>query len=303
MSDAPAVRTLERGAMPLPDGGTRFSVWAPNARLVEVVLARDGRSESHALARDDGGAHTGIVRRVPPGTDYSYRLDGGAERPDPVSRWRPQGVHGPSRVVDPEAFQWTDAAWRGIEMADLVIYELHVGTFTQPGTFDGVIERLPSLRELGITALEIMPVAEFPGARNWGYDGVSPYAVQSSYGGPNGLKRLVDAAHRDGPRGAARRGVQPSRPGRQLPPRARVRISRTATRRRGGTGSTSTDRTATKCVATWWTTPSTGSPSITWTGFGSTPPTASWTWGRCISRRRSARRSTRKAPPWAAARW
>jgi maltooligosyltrehalose trehalohydrolase len=198
MPDAPAVRSLERGASPLPDGWTRFSVWAPNARLVEVVLDRDGRSESHPLARDPGGVHTGTVRRVPPGTDYSYRLDGGAERPDPVSRWRPRGVHGPTRVVDPAAFQWTDAAWRGIEAADLVIYEMHVGTFTPQGTFDGVIERLPSLRELGVTALELMPVAEFPGTRNWGYDGVSPYAVQSSYGGPNALKRLVDAAHRSG---------------------------------------------------------------------------------------------------------
>jgi maltooligosyltrehalose trehalohydrolase len=198
MAEAPDVRSLERGAMPLPDGGARFSVWAPNAWLVEVVLLRDGRSEAHPLARDAGGVHTGTVSRVPPGTDYSYRLDGAAERPDPVSRWRPQGVHGPTRVVDPAAFQWTDPAWRGIETADLVIYELHVGTFSPAGTFDGVIERLSSLRELGVTALEIMPVAEFPGTRNWGYDGVSPYAVQSSYGGPNALKRLVDAAHRTG---------------------------------------------------------------------------------------------------------
>ena len=198
MAQAPSVRSLDRGAIPLADGGTQFSVWAPNARLVEVVLVRDGRSESHPLARDAGGVHTGIVRRVPPGTDYGYRLDGGADRPDPVSRWRPRGVHGPTRVVDPAAFQWTDAAWRGLETADLVIYELHVGTFTPEGTFDGVIARLPSLRELGVTALEIMPVAEFPGSRNWGYDGVSPYAVQSTYGGPNGLKRLVDAAHRTG---------------------------------------------------------------------------------------------------------
>ncbi|HEU4474806.1 MAG TPA: malto-oligosyltrehalose trehalohydrolase [Gemmatimonadales bacterium] len=198
MAEAPAVRSLERGAMPLPDGGTRFSVWAPNARLVEVVLNRDGQSESHPLAGDEGGVHSGIIRRVPPGTDYGYRLDGRVERPDPVSRWRPRGVHGPTRVVDPAAFQWTDKAWRGLETADLVIYELHVGTFTPEGTFDGVIARLPSLRELGVTALEIMPVAEFPGSRNWGYDGVSPYAVQSTYGGPNGLKRLVDAAHRAG---------------------------------------------------------------------------------------------------------
>ncbi|HEX2220227.1 MAG TPA: malto-oligosyltrehalose trehalohydrolase, partial [Gemmatimonadales bacterium] len=112
--------------------------------------------------------------------------------------WRPAGVHGPTRVVDPAAFRWSDQGWRGLETADLVIYELHVGTFTGAGTFDGAIERLPELRELGVTAVEIMPVSEFPGSRNWGYDGVSPYAVQSTYGGPDGLKRLVDAAHRAG---------------------------------------------------------------------------------------------------------
>jgi maltooligosyltrehalose trehalohydrolase len=198
MAELATRRTLDRGAMPLPDGGARFSVWAPNARLVEVVTTRDGKPETHPLVRDAGGVHSGTVRRAPPGTDYSYRLDGGPDRPDPVSRWRPMGVHGPTRIVDPAAFQWSDAAWRGVETADLVIYELHVGTFTPAGTFDGVIERLPALRELGVTALEVMPVAEFPGARNWGYDGVSPYAVQSTYGGPNGLKRLVDAAHRAG---------------------------------------------------------------------------------------------------------
>jgi maltooligosyltrehalose trehalohydrolase len=192
------MRLLERGAVPLADGSTRFSVWAPAASLVEVALTRDGKSELHPLVRGSDGVHGATVRRVPAGSDYSYRLDGGPDRPDPVSRWRPQGVHGPTRVVDPAAFQWTDAGWRGFETADLAIYELHVGTCTPSGTFDGVIERLPVLRELGITAIEIMPVAEFPGGRNWGYDGVSPYAVQSTYGGPNGLKRLVDAAHRAG---------------------------------------------------------------------------------------------------------
>ena len=192
------MRLLERGAVPLADGSTRFSVWAPKARLVEVVLLRDGRAESHPLVPGSDGIHGGTVRRVPAGSDYSYRLDGGPHRPDPVSRWRPLGVHGPTRVVDPAAFQWSDAAWRGLEMADLAIYELHVGTFSSAGSFDGVIERLPALRELGVTALEIMPVAEFPGGRNWGYDGVALYAVQSTYGGPNGLKRLVDAAHRAG---------------------------------------------------------------------------------------------------------
>ncbi|MDQ3702362.1 MAG: malto-oligosyltrehalose trehalohydrolase, partial [Chloroflexota bacterium] len=192
------MRLLERGAVPLADGSTRFTVWAPKARLVELALERDGKTELHPLAAGSGGVHGATVRRVPAGSDYSYRLDGGPDRPDPVSRWRPRGVHGPTRIVDPAAFQWSDAGWRGVETSDLAIYELHVGTFTPAGTFDGVIERLPALRELGVTAVEIMPVAEFPGGRNWGYDGVSLYAVKSTYGGPNGLKRLADAAHRAG---------------------------------------------------------------------------------------------------------
>ncbi len=192
------MRLLERGALPLADGSTRFSVWAPKSRLVEVALTRDGIVESHPLVAGPDGVHRATVPRVPAGSDYSYRLDGGPDRPDPVSRWLPHGVHGPARVVDPTAFHWTDATWRGREAADLAIYELHVGTFAPAGTFDAAIERLPALRELGVTALEIMPVGEFPGSRNWGYDGVSLYAVQSTYGGPNGLKRLVDAAHRAG---------------------------------------------------------------------------------------------------------
>jgi maltooligosyltrehalose trehalohydrolase len=190
--------TLERGAVPLADGSTRFSVWAPGAGTVEVAITDGGKARTFPLSRAVDGVHSGIVPDVAAGTDYSYRLDGGPGRPDPVSRWRPCGVHGPTRVVDPAAFRWTDAMWRGLETADLVIYELHVGTYTRAGTFDGVIERLSSLRDLGVTAIEIMPVSEFPGGRNWGYDGVSPFAVQSTYGGPDGLKRLVDAAHRAG---------------------------------------------------------------------------------------------------------
>jgi maltooligosyltrehalose trehalohydrolase len=189
---------LERGAVPLADGSIRFSVWAPNATRVDVALTSRGKLRTVPLVRAADGVHSGTVPDVPVGTDYAYRLDGGPDRPDPVSRWRPSGVHGPTRVVDPASFRWTDAGWRGLEAADLVIYELHVGTFTLAGTFDGVIERLPSLRDLGVTAIEIMPVSEFPGGRNWGYDGVSPYAVQSTYGGPDGLKRLVDAAHQAG---------------------------------------------------------------------------------------------------------
>ena len=127
-----------------------------------------------------------------------YLIDGNKERPDPVSRWQPDGVHGPSRVVDPDAFHWNDAGWKGIALEDYVIYELHIGTFTPGGTFESAIEKLDHLRETGITAVEIMPVAQFPGARGWGYDGVLPYAVQSTYGGPDALKRLIDACHQKG---------------------------------------------------------------------------------------------------------
>ena len=184
--------SLERGACVLADGRTRFSVWAPKASRVAVAIA--GGAE-HEMAAAGGGVFEAVIADGPAGTDYRYRLDDQGPLPDPVSRWQPHGVHGASRVVDPSAFQWSDASWTGLEMADLVIYELHVGTFSPEGTFDGVIPQLARLRELGITALEIMPVAEFPGARNWGYDGAHPYAAQSTYGGPEGLRRLVDAAH------------------------------------------------------------------------------------------------------------
>ena len=189
---------LERGATVLKAGGVQFSVWAPKAERVAVEIVNGGGAEVHALAEGEGDVFTGLVKTVKAGTDYRFRIDDKEGRPDPVSRFQPEGVHGPSRVVDPRGFTWTDKGWRGLEMADLVIYELHVGTFTEDGTFEAVIEHLDDLKELGVTAIEIMPVAQFPGARNWGYDGVLPYAVQNSYGGPEGLRRLVDAAHQRG---------------------------------------------------------------------------------------------------------
>jgi maltooligosyltrehalose trehalohydrolase len=133
-----------------------------------------------------------------PGDRYFYIVDQNKPIPDPVSRLLPEGVHGPTEIVDPETFAWSDEGWRGLPLRDYVIYELHIGTFTAEGTFDAAIGKLPYLKKLGITVIEIMPVAAFPGARNWGYDGVSPYAVQASYGGPEGLKRLVNAAHEVG---------------------------------------------------------------------------------------------------------
>jgi maltooligosyltrehalose trehalohydrolase len=149
-----------------------------------------------SLARGPDGVFEGVLAGLEAGARYRYRLDGAAERPDPVSRSQPDGVHGPSRVVDPAALPWTDAGWRGVPVPDLRVYELHVGTFTEEGTFDAAIPHLPALRDLGLTAIELMPIAEFPGARNWGYDGVHLFAPQSSYGGPAGLRRLVEAAHR-----------------------------------------------------------------------------------------------------------
>jgi len=193
--DSSAPWCLERGATVLPAGAVRFSVWAPRARHVAVVASSGDEIAVTALDDVGGGVFAAAVHGLGAGTDYRYRVDG-HERPDPVSRHQPLGVHGPSRVVDPSTFVWTDGGWRGGEMADLVIYELHVGTFTAAGTFDAAAEHLEALRALGVTAIELMPIAEFDGSRNWGYDGVHLYAPQSTYGGPDGLRRLVDAAHR-----------------------------------------------------------------------------------------------------------
>jgi maltooligosyltrehalose trehalohydrolase len=193
------VWSLQRGAT-VVDGGVRFSVWAPYAKTVVVRLfdAEGHAGTEHPLAAHGKDVFEATVAGVAAGADYAFVLDGGDAMADPVTRWQPRGVHGPSRVVDPGAFRWTDGEWRGIEMADVVLYELHVGTFSEAGTFDGAIPHLAELRDLGVTAIELMPVAEFPGRRNWGYDGVHLYAPQSSYGGPEGLCRLVDAAHRTG---------------------------------------------------------------------------------------------------------
>jgi maltooligosyltrehalose trehalohydrolase len=188
---------LEMGASALPGGGALFRVWAPRARRVAVKLLEPSLKPTVMHSGPDGIFEV-LCPEGRDGTDYVFVLDGAKERPDPVSRWQPNGVHGASRIVDPASFRWTDAGWPGIPLEAFVFYELHVGTFTPEGTFDAIIARLPYLRQLGVTAVECMPVAAFPGGRNWGYDGVFPYAPQSSYGGPAGLKRLVDACHREG---------------------------------------------------------------------------------------------------------
>lgn len=183
---------LDIGARPVA-GGVSFRVWAPLADTVEVEVA--GKGGRIALQRD--GEYFQGVAAAKPGDCYWYWLDGQLRRPDPASRCQPQGVHGPSAVVD-LAFPWRDEGWPGMALESCIFYELHIGTFTPEGTFDAAIGRLDDLKELGITALQIMPVAQFPGTRNWGYDGVFPYAPQESYGGSAGLKRLVDACHAQG---------------------------------------------------------------------------------------------------------
>ncbi|CAN5864422.1 malto-oligosyltrehalose trehalohydrolase [soil metagenome] len=186
--------TLSHGARPMREG-VHFRVWAPLSKKVDVVLYGLAAEEVHPLERDEEGYFSGMVESAGAGTRYKYRLHGGDTFPDPASRFQPEGVHGPSQVVDPTAFRWSDQAWKGVPLEQLVIYELHVGTVTQEGTFDALIGRLDSLRELGITAIELMPVAEFSGSRNWGYDGVDLYSPSHAYGGPDGLRRLIDAAH------------------------------------------------------------------------------------------------------------
>jgi maltooligosyltrehalose trehalohydrolase len=182
------------GALVEPDG-VRFRVWAPVADRVDLEVV--GREPVRLESVGEGGHHEAFVAGLGPGAHYRYRLDGGDAFPDPASRFQPEGVHGPSEVVDP-AFEWTDADWAPPVLRDLVIYELHVGTFTEAGTFDGVRQRLRDLKALGVTALELMPIADFPGRWNWGYDGAALYAPSRVYGRPEDLRRLVDAAHAEG---------------------------------------------------------------------------------------------------------
>jgi len=191
------VHEMPFGCLPLAGGGVRFRLWAPAASSVGVRL-EDARPALLAMAPAGGGWWQLDCVHAAPGSRYRFQIDGGLLVPDPASRANPDDVHAASRVVDPLAFDWDDGHWRGRPWEEAVIYELHVGTFTPPGTFAGVEGKLDYLRELGVTAIELMPVADFPGQRNWGYDGVLAFAPDASYGTPEDLKSLVRSAHARG---------------------------------------------------------------------------------------------------------
>ena len=194
MTDPQPIRPWKPGATLLPDGRFQFVVWAPHHESVRLCL-EGGNPSDRPMLRDELGYHHLIRDDVGHGSTYFYGLSNGQKRPDPASRFQPAGVHGPSQVVDLSGFVWSDAKWTGVPFEDSVFYELHTGTFTQEGTFSAVIPHLDALADLGVTTIELMPIAQFPGPRNWGYDGAYPFAIQSSYGTPAHLQKLVDAAH------------------------------------------------------------------------------------------------------------
>jgi len=186
-------RRLPVGAEVQQGGGVHFRVWAPRRRTVEVAL--EGGGGAHRLEAEGDGYFSGRVSAAGPGSLYRYRLDGGQSFPDPAARFQPEGPHGPSQVVDPGTFPWTDRDWRGCGLAGQGIYELHVGTFTREGTWEAALRQLPALADLGVTVLEVMPVADFPGRFGWGYDGVDLFAPTRLYGAPDDFRRFVDRAH------------------------------------------------------------------------------------------------------------
>ena len=182
------------GARAAASGGIRFSLWAPGLDTVALELGLEPGAPQ-AMEKEASGFHSVTVPRAKAGDLYRFLLPNGLRVPDPASRFNPQDVHGPSQVIDPCAYSWRNPEWRGRPWEETVLYELHVGAFTPEGTFAAAKERLPELADLGITVVELMPVADFPGLRNWGYDGVLPFAPDASYGTPDDLKALIDAAH------------------------------------------------------------------------------------------------------------
>ncbi len=254
-------------------------MWAPRPGKLTLRISRKGSSTQDIPMQRDGDDYVASAR-AGAGDRYAYVLEDGLEVPDPVSRFLPEGVHGPTEIVDPAAFQWHDDEWRGLGLRDYVIYELHIGTFTPAGTFDAAIEKLEYLKQLGITVVEMMPVAACPGTRNWGYDGVSLYAVQANYGGPEGLKRFVDAAHRIGLAvmlDVVYNHLGPE--GNYLPKFGPYFTA--ITTRHGATRSTTTAKAASRCGATWCRMRATGFASITSTACG---------WTRCRPSRTIRRR-------------
>ncbi|HWP42836.1 MAG TPA: malto-oligosyltrehalose trehalohydrolase, partial [Blastocatellia bacterium] len=195
-TDSDRKRRLPVGAEVWPEG-VHFRVWAPRRKKVEVVIEREpgGQSQAFELAAEEGGYYSGLVASAAAGSLYRFRLDGDASFPDPASRAQPLGPHGPSQVIDPASFLWTDGDWKGLELEGQVMYELHVGTFTREGTWEAASRELPYLREVGVTVIEMMPVADFPGRFGWGYDGVNLFAPTRLYGAPDDLRRFIDKAH------------------------------------------------------------------------------------------------------------
>jgi maltooligosyltrehalose trehalohydrolase len=187
---------MRLGANRLPDGSWQFLLWAPNSRSVSINVVSS--KQSLAMEPLDRGYFRATANHLRPNSRYCFRLDDGRDLPDPASRFQPEGVHGPSQIVDTNAFQWTDENWVGRALEGSIFYELHVGAYTPEGTFDALIPHLPKLVELGVTTVELMPIAQFPGVRNWGYDGVYEFAAQNSYGGPQSLQKFVNAAHSRG---------------------------------------------------------------------------------------------------------
>lgn len=185
------------GAYSHKAGHCGFTVWAPFLKKVELKII-EPEERIIPMEKDGLGYWHAAVPDILPGSRYFYRLGNGWDRPDPASHFQPDGVHGPSQIVNHNLFRWEDDGWEGIALPDMIMYELHIGTFTPEGTFSSAIRRLKALKSLGINSIEIMPVAQFPGDRNWGYDGVFPFAVQNSYGGPDGLKKFVNACHKNG---------------------------------------------------------------------------------------------------------
>ncbi|HDQ25211.1 MAG TPA: malto-oligosyltrehalose trehalohydrolase [bacterium] len=177
--------------------GCLFRVWAPEKEAVELVLSGRGGPRVVPMKKDESGYFEVMVKGALPGQKYMYSVEGAEPRPDPASFYQPGGVHGASEVIDHSAFKWSDRGFKGIKTADMVIYELHAGVFTGKGTFEAAAGRIKHLKDMGINAVEVMPVAQFPGARNWGYDGAYLYAVQNTYGGTEGLKSFVNECHKN----------------------------------------------------------------------------------------------------------